>query len=108
MATLHLFSGLPAESETREYDAGAQIFDAEDVGRHVFILDSGTVYLYRTAGRYRLIVAELTAPHLFGEMALVGDSTYRCSAHAITPARIRILPRTELEGLLERQPEVAR
>ncbi len=63
---------------------------------------------FRTSGAKKLIIAELTAPAVFGEMGCVGRCLYHCSAQAVVPSRVRSISRADLDELLEEHPMVAR
>jgi CRP/FNR family transcriptional regulator len=116
LSTVDLFRGLPHEcldaleagSEVRDVPAGRLIFRTGDTGQRLFVLEKGAVHTYRMSGRNKLIIAELTAPAIFGEMALVGQSLCHCSAETTAPARVRVIERGELESLLDRYPVITR
>ena len=63
--------------------------------------------LYRVApdGR-KLVVATLGAHTIFGEMGLLGQAMYGCYAEAAEESLICVLSRSDLLGLIRRNPEV--
>jgi CRP/FNR family transcriptional regulator len=111
-----LFWGLPAlalrhlerTSRVEEFPRGHQFFLPGDSGYALFLLEKGAVRTYRTAGRKKLIIADLESPGVFGEMGCVGERVYHCTAEAIDPSRIRIISRVDMEFLLAKYPAVAR
>ena len=61
---------------------------------------------FRASGAKKLIIADLKAPAIFGEMGCVGRCLYHCSAQAMEPSRVRILSRSDLNELMEQYPIV--
>ena len=74
----------------KELKARAGIFKEGTHGDMAYILKEGTVVIYTTAPngeRYQL--AELSAPTIFGEMALLSrDQMRTASAEAVTPVQL--------------------
>jgi CRP/FNR family transcriptional regulator, cyclic AMP receptor protein len=111
-----LFKGLASNvireieerSEVHDFEQGHVFFKAGQDGHGLFLLEKGAVQTFRTSGVKKLIIAELKAPEIFGEMGCVGRCLYHCSAQAMEPSRVRILSRSDLNELLERQPTVTR
>ncbi len=80
----------------------------DDRGEVIFILKEGRANLYRMAADGRkLVTAHLQPGTVFGEMALFGQGMYGCYAEAATDCLICILGRSELTGLIRREPIVA-
>lgn len=97
-----------AESTTMVSCERGRVFYAPDEpGEVVFILKRGRVDLYRVApdGR-KLVVATLGAHTIFGEMGLLGQAMYGCYAEAAEESLICVLSRSDLQGLIRRNPEV--
>ena len=97
-----------AESTTMVSCERGRVFYAPDEpGEVVFILKRGRVDLYRVApdGR-KLVVATLGAHTIFGEMGLLGQAMYGCFAEAAEESLICVLSRSDLQGLIRRNPEV--
>src|SRR5215831_16075276 len=111
-----VFKGLPPnflrEIEERgkahDFEKGHVFFKAGQHGQGLFLLEKGAVQTFRTSGVKKLIIADLKAPAIFGEMGCVGRCLYHCSAQAMEPSRVRILCRPDLNELLEQHPIVAR
>jgi CRP-like cAMP-binding protein len=111
-----VFKGLPANcireieecSEVHDFEKGHVFFKAGQDGDGLFLLEKGVVQTFRTSGVKKLIIAELEAPAIFGEMGCVGRCLYHCSAQAMEPSRVRTLSRSDVNELLERQPIVTR
>lgn len=111
-----LFRGLPASilreieerSTVHDFQKGQVIFRAAEEGQGIFLLEKGAVQTFRTSGIKKLIIADLKAPEIFGEMGCVGRCQYHCSAQATEPSRVRIIPRSALDELVNQHPTITR
>jgi CRP/FNR family transcriptional regulator, cyclic AMP receptor protein len=111
-----VFKGLPPnllrEIEQRgkvhDFGKGHVFFKAGQKGQGLFLAETGAVQTFRASGGKKLIIADLRAPAIFGEMGCVGRRLYHCSAEATEASRVRFLPRTDLSELLEQQPLITR
>jgi CRP/FNR family transcriptional regulator len=92
----------------REVPSGHVFFRTGESGEGLFLLEKGSVQTFRASPKKKLIVAELSAPAVFGEMGCVGTCTYHCSAQATTPTRVRIIPRADVDALLSSEPMITR
>lgn len=115
-SALDLFEGLPAtglqtieeRSKVGDVQAGHVFFREGQRGEVLFLLESGAVQTFRVSGPRKLIIAELKAPAVFGEMGCVGRCVYYCCAQATEPSRIRVISRSDLDALLDEHPTIAR
>jgi CRP/FNR family transcriptional regulator, cyclic AMP receptor protein len=111
-----VFKGLPLNflieieerSKVRDFEKGHVFFKTGQDGQGIFLLEKGAVQTFRTSGVKKLIIADLQAPAIFGEMGCVGRCLYHCSAQAIESSRVRTLSKTDLNELLEKHPAVTR
>jgi CRP/FNR family transcriptional regulator, cyclic AMP receptor protein len=111
-----LFKGLPSSflreieerSTAHDFQKGHIFFKAGQVGQGTFLLEKGAVQKFRTSGVKKLIMAELKAPAIFGEMGCVGQCLYHCWAQATEPSRVRTVPRHALDQLIDRHPIITR
>ena len=116
LASLELFRSLSAvmlraiekESRLDDFPAGHLFFRTGEEGRGLYVVETGRVETYRNFGERRLIVAELGAGGVFGEMGSVGRRVYHCNAETTEPSRIRTIAAAQVEKLLEGSPEVTR
>ncbi|MBI4349677.1 MAG: cyclic nucleotide-binding domain-containing protein [Elusimicrobia bacterium] len=96
-----------AALHTRTYQEGEVLFIEGDIGRALFILESGRVELSKLdpQGRpQRLIV--LGPGDFFGEMALLEQLPRSASAVALERSVIHLLEKPKLEGLLHSYPQI--
>ena len=115
-SSMTLFKGVSAsrllsmerKSEIREVPAGHVFFELGETGKKLFLLQKGCVQTFRNLGERKLIISELTAPEIFGEIGCIGECIYHCSAQATEPSRVGIVAQKEFEGLLDEYPQVTR
>jgi len=99
----HLFQALVS----RAYAPGEILFHEGDVGRALFILESGHVEITRAAAaRDATRVAVLNPGDYFGEMSLLDERPRTATAAAMEPVRVYLLYKTELEKLLKGVPHI--
>jgi len=114
--SMSLFEDVPAsrlrkigqKSEVHEFPAGHVFFELGEPGKELFLLEKGHVQTFRNLGERKLIVSELAAPEIFGEIGCIGECIYHCSALATEPSRVRVVAQKEFEALLEEYPQVTR
>src|SRR5215469_10408391 len=79
-SVVDLFEGLPEtclraieeRSKVGDFRAGHVFFRPGQRGEVLFLLENGMVQTFRMSGARKLIIAELRAPAVFGEMGCVG------------------------------------
>lgn len=92
---------------SRSYREGEVLFLEDDVGRALFILESGRVELAKRdarGGAQRIAV--LGPGDFFGEMALLEHLPRSASAVALERSQVHLLYRSRLESLLHYYPQV--
>lgn len=88
-------------------DRSRVFYTPDEPGEVVFILKRGKVDLYRLAPDGRKLVVATLGPHtIFGEMGLIGQGMYGCFAEAVEDCLLCVLSRSDLQGLIRRNPEV--
>src|SRR5437016_234427 len=92
----------------RDYKAGEALFTEGEVGRALFILESGEVEVTHNGkdGKPRRVTT-LHVGDFFGEIALVDHLPRIATVTAKSPVRAYLLNKTELEKLAEHSPRVA-
>lgn len=99
----HLLQSLHA----RTYHSGETLFLEGDIGRAVFILESGKVDITRLDDKGRPATIYTVKPgEFFGEMALLEQLPRTASAVAAERSRLYLLYRSKLDGLMHRHPRV--
>jgi CRP-like cAMP-binding protein len=98
---------LAHELHTRAYEAGEVIFVEGEIGRALFILETGKVELTKldSTGKPRTIYT--VAPgDFFGEMALLEQLPRSASAAASERCRLHLLYRANIDALLSSHPRI--
>jgi CRP/FNR family cyclic AMP-dependent transcriptional regulator len=92
----------------RHYETGDILFKEGDVGRALFILEWGQIEIVRRNGQGKpQRLALMDSGDYFGEISLLDDQPRTASAIAVTPSRVYLLYRTELDALLREAPHAA-
>jgi thioredoxin reductase/Fe-S-cluster-containing hydrogenase component 2/CRP-like cAMP-binding protein len=91
---------LAGRTTRRSFKAGELLFQEGDSGDSLHIIRSGAVGLSRGEGTDQVVVAELRAGRLLGQMALMGDPVRRDTATAIVAAETIELGRAEFLELV--------
>lgn len=92
---------------SRTYHAGEVVFKEGDIGRALFILESGKVTLSRASGDGASQVIHTLQPgEFFGEMALLEQLPRTASAEAAERCQIMLLYKSRMEALLHGQPRI--
>jgi CRP-like cAMP-binding protein len=101
--------GLMAQAlHSRTYHAGEVLFMEGDIGRALFILESGKVELAKkdaATGENRVIFT-VSSGDFFGEMALLEQMPRTATATAAERAKLHLLYRSKLDGLLSQHPRI--
>ena len=116
LSGVDLFRGLPQNrlamlernGVTREVPAGHVFFRPGQTRDVLFLLEKGRVQSFRESSRKRVLIAELKAPAVFGEMACIGQGMYHCAAETVTASRVRTISRKDVEAALDESPTLAR
>ena len=115
LSRIDLFKHLPdsclealeKNSEVLNCSAGHLLFQPEQTGRVLFVLENGLVRTFRTYGDRKLTIALLQPPAVFGIVGCFGEGKYYSSAEALEASRVLMIPRDNIQALLECTPHVA-
>jgi CRP-like cAMP-binding protein len=106
--SLNFLREIEERSEVHDFEKGHVFFRTGENGQGLFLLEKGAVQTFRTSGAKKLLIADLKAPAIFGEMGCVGRCVYHCSAQAMEPSCVRTISRSDLNELLEQYPILTR
>lgn len=92
---------------SRSYREGEVVFVEGDIGRALFILESGAVELTRpgTDGKPQVLY-KLAPGDFFGEMALLESLPRTATATAVEKTHIHLLYKSKLDALLAGEPRI--
>jgi uncharacterized membrane protein len=99
---------LTTEIEERSYVAGQTIFKAGQPGGEMHVVLAGRVetFIVDEEGQ-RVLLGELDAGEMFGELSLFDDEPRSASAVAVKPTRTCIVDRQDLAHLFAKKPPAA-
>jgi CRP/FNR family cyclic AMP-dependent transcriptional regulator len=92
----------------KTYQEGETLFEEGDIGRALFIVETGSVELLKRGhdGTWQsLAVAQ--PGDFFGEMALLEELPRSASARALEESKVHLLYKAKLDALLLSRPRVA-
>ena len=79
------------------------IFREGDPGEAAYLVESGSVGIFKTVEGEEIKLATMNAGELFGEMAIIDGSSRMAHAVALEDCVIVAIPRAGLESLLDKQ-----
>jgi len=89
------------------YEEGESLFREEDIGRALFVVETGKIELTQTGkGGKAQRIALLEPGSFFGEMALLEQMPRSASATAIEKSRVLLLYRSKLDSILYYHPRI--
>jgi CRP/FNR family transcriptional regulator, cyclic AMP receptor protein len=89
------------------FAAGEVIFEAGSPGQSMMAVAAGTVRITARSSRgYQILLADVSAGEVFGEIALLADRGRTANAIALTACELLVLERRDIRPFLERHPEV--
>lgn len=92
---------------SRTYREGEVIFVEGDIGRALFVLESGAVELTQpTADGKPRVLYQLKPGDFFGEMALLESLPRTATATASEKTRLHLLYKSKLDALLQAEPRI--
>lgn len=91
----------------RVFEPGELIFDEDEDGDHMFIIQEGQVQISRTISGKDVPMALLEKGEFFGEMAIVNRIRRTARARAAAWTQLLAFDRVGLEQLVEKNPKIA-
>ena len=90
----------------RRFPAGVLIFSEGAVGDEAYVVESGRVSVFKQPRGEKVVLGELAAGGIFGEMALIDDEPRMASAEALEDTVCLVLPKAALKSQLSRTPDL--
>ena len=115
LQTVPLFQSLSRNQLTRvlmtlyhrNYQQGEVVFKEGEIGRALFIIESGKIALHKKDRKGNLReLAVLEGGDFFGEMALLEEMPRSAAAVVIEPASLFFLYKSSLDGFIEDKPVI--
>jgi CRP-like cAMP-binding protein len=86
---------------------GETIILEGEIGREMYFVESGRVRIERERGGDRVILDELEAGELFGEMALLSGAPRAATVTAVTDVNLWLMPQEDFDELVAAYPNLA-
>jgi class 3 adenylate cyclase len=84
----------------KTYEDQEIIFNENDYGREMFVIESGKVKIFRIRNKREIVLATLKKGDFFGEMALFSGLSRSASAQALDNCQVRIVNKNELKKIV--------
>lgn len=91
---------------SRSYEPGEYLFEAGQPGAALFLIQTGRVSVEVDEGTQQVVFAELEPGSFIGELALLDKSPRSASARAVESTQALALLRSDLEDLIQKEPEI--
>ena len=92
---------------SRTYHSDEVVFLEGDIGRALFVVETGKIDLTRAAENGKTEVIHTVQPgEFFGEMALLEQLPRTASARAVERSHLFLLYRSKLDSLMHRYPRI--
>ncbi len=87
--------------ERKGFGAGEIIFREGDKGNVAYVVQTGSVEVYRTTGAGEKVLGTIAKGGIFGEMALIDDEPRMASARAIEETTVFVVSRMAFSRKME-------
>jgi CRP-like cAMP-binding protein len=100
-------SELAARAHTKSCDAGEPIFHVGDPGHSMMVILAGSVRISLPGPKGRaVILSDLAAGDLLGEVALLDGKERSADATALTKCEFLVIERRDVVAFLEKRPDI--
>ena len=89
------------------YKAGERIFSEGQLGKEMYVVESGKIRIFLTSQNHELTLSVLMRGDFFGEMALLEDLPRSASASAIQETLLIAIGKEDFKYLISEHPEIA-
>lgn len=93
-----------SDQERRAFNPGDLLMREGDTGEEAYLILSGSVEVFRTAGGQRVVLGSLKEGSIVGEMALIVNEARSASVAALEPTEVAVLNKNTFAQSLKRLP----
>lgn len=98
-----------SEVKIEHFEQGDLIFKEGDPGFHFYIIQSGSIEIFRTnAQGKKIVISTLSEGDAFGEFALIDQAPRSASARALKDSSVAVISENDYKDLLQQLPEWAK
>jgi CRP/FNR family transcriptional regulator, cyclic AMP receptor protein len=91
----------------KEFPKGTVLFKEGDIGKEMYLINSGEVKLSRKTPHGDVVLATLSFGEFFGEMSVITNKPRTITAETVSDCRLNVISKDVLETLITRNPLVA-
>jgi CRP-like cAMP-binding protein len=91
----------------REFPQGEVLFREGEVGKEMYVIQSGIVSVSKKVRNVEKILATLGAGEFFGEMAIISNKPRTATAVVVEPARCLVIDQKTFEAMVCTNAEIA-
>ena len=111
LGVFSLFAGLDTEAiseiarsaKDKWVKAGTVLIRQGQIGKEIYLLEAGSVAIYTEKNEACRLIAEIGAPNVFGETAVMNRERIRtCNVEAVTDLKLLAIPISEFVLFLRR------
>lgn len=95
------------EKYGRDYAAGTVLFEEGDIGREMYVIQSGEVEICRRVKDENRLLAVLPAGEFFGEMSIVNNRPRSATAIVRRQSRLLVIDEHTFEAMIRSKAEIA-
>jgi CRP-like cAMP-binding protein len=96
-----------SEKYSLEFPAGAVLFRAGDVGREMYVIQSGQVRISMSVGEVDKPLAMLGPGEFFGEMSVLTDRPRTATATVVVSSQLLVIEKDKFADLVRQHSELA-
>ncbi len=91
----------------KEFPKGTVLFKEGDIGKEMYLINSGEVKLTRKTPYGDVVLATLSFGEFFGEMSVITNKPRTVTAETVSDCRLNVISKDVLETLISTNPLVA-
>jgi CRP-like cAMP-binding protein len=91
----------------KHFSAGTELFQEGDVGREMYVIQTGRVEISRTIQDRKTVLAVLPPGEFFGEMAILNNQPRSATAEVIEGATLLVIESATFRQMIQSSSEIA-
>jgi CRP-like cAMP-binding protein len=91
----------------KDFAGGTVLFSEGDVGREMYVINSGKIQISRNIQGCKTVLAILPPGEFFGEMALLNNQPRSATALVLEPARLLVIDSATFHQMIQSSSEIA-
>lgn len=96
----------PERTGRKKFHAGQIVFSEGDAGDMAYVVESGKVSIFKTINGQKVVLGQIGANGVFGEMALIDNEPRMASAMAAEDTLCLVIPMSALKAQIGKTPDL--